>query len=565
MYQEHVHNFNRKKTKKFKLREWHIPSEVTSSLSVATVAYNLVQLYKTQVNTHTPETPLTLKSSIKDKCHQCKKVCCNPSMSVPIICSNISCKKLYCTKCLWNRYQEAYFDIKMKNCDWFCPNCRNICNCIDCNQQQCNAALLLKKNNVNEDYPFANYESPHVPSISDSRPLFKEYPLKKRCEFRLDMPDIIDVASLSLDNNNNNNDIMQEQQIVEEKQQIEQQQIVNIEEEKPKQEEQKEEDKQQEQIVTKEEEKETISVPEPMETEDNKPIEPVAVTLPVPSLPVPSLPVPLPQEDTKEEPKKEDLLLLPHHEGGVSVLDTLPNPLLVEEIEEYKPLPLEIPPIPDSTIPLPPIPSSDSTTMQQEPTGEISDSSSSSSDSAAEDEDLDEEDEDDESDSGSASSLEDYKERMKDMYQDFSGETHHHHGHHRHGHGRISNAYGNHYIDHKTTILVRNLSYTCTTSELGELFKNVGEIDQITIPLDRSTNKFKGYGFVKFKRRVDAENAIAKYHGSMFKDRIIELEWSKDKTNRKYSQDYNNFIAATDSMEFMEFDEHVKKTISIKI
>jgi hypothetical protein len=49
MYQEHVHNYNRKKTKKFKLREWHIPDEISSSTSVATVAYNLVQLYKSQV------------------------------------------------------------------------------------------------------------------------------------------------------------------------------------------------------------------------------------------------------------------------------------------------------------------------------------------------------------------------------------------------------------------------------------------------------------------------------------------------------------------------------------
>ncbi len=72
-------------------------------------------------------------------------------------------------------------------------------------------------------------------------------------------------------------------------------------------------------------------------------------------------------------------------------------------------------------------------------------------------------------------------------------------------------SYGHHEVDHKTTLLVRNLSYNCTCEDLGELFKTCGTIDQITIPLDKATNKLRGYGFIKFVRREDAEAAMARY------------------------------------------------------
>jgi hypothetical protein len=71
-------------------------------------------------------------------------------------------------------------------------------------------------------------------------------------------------------------------------------------------------------------------------------------------------------------------------------------------------------------------------------------------------------------------------------------------------------SYGRHEVDHKTTILVRNLNYNCSSEDLGELFKVCGPIEQITIPLDKGTNKLRGYGFIKFKRLEDAEVAMRK-------------------------------------------------------
>jgi RNA recognition motif-containing protein len=93
-----------------------------------------------------------------------------------------------------------------------------------------------------------------------------------------------------------------------------------------------------------------------------------------------------------------------------------------------------------------------------------------------------------------------------------------------------SNTYD---VDHYSTVLVRNLNYSCTTEDLGELFKTCGHIEQITIPVDKITGKLRGYGFVKYKSRVDAEQAMQKLNFRVLKDRVIELEWSMDKAQQR--------------------------------
>jgi len=91
----------------------------------------------------------------------------------------------------------------------------------------------------------------------------------------------------------------------------------------------------------------------------------------------------------------------------------------------------------------------------------------------------------------------------------------------------------NKYIDHYSTILVRNLSYGVSPEDLRDLFKLCGTIENVTIPTDKQTGKLKGYGFIKFAKRDDAVLAMEKYQSYLLKDRKIEIEWSVDKTIQK--------------------------------
>eukprot|EP01114_Cavostelium_apophysatum_P014622 TRINITY_DN3837_c0_g1_i4.p1 TRINITY_DN3837_c0_g1~~TRINITY_DN3837_c0_g1_i4.p1 ORF type:complete len:1236 (-),score=280.64 TRINITY_DN3837_c0_g1_i4:49-3756(-) len=76
------------------------------------------------------------------------------------------------------------------------------------------------------------------------------------------------------------------------------------------------------------------------------------------------------------------------------------------------------------------------------------------------------------------------------------------------------------------TVLVRNLSYQSTYDDVYKLLIQCGEIENLTTPLDKVTGKIRGYGFVRYARKQDAEEAIRRLSFTPFMDRTIELEWS---------------------------------------
>eukprot|EP00906_Rhabdomonas_costata_P027991 RCo039733 len=62
-------------------------------------------------------------------------------------------------------------------------------------------------------------------------------------------------------------------------------------------------------------------------------------------------------------------------------------------------------------------------------------------------------------------------------------------------------------------LMVNFLPPTWTSAELRGLFQQFGEIEECKVVMDRTTGNSKGYGFVKFVNRNDAENAMAQVQG----------------------------------------------------
>jgi len=66
--------------------------------------------------------------------------------------------------------------------------------------------------------------------------------------------------------------------------------------------------------------------------------------------------------------------------------------------------------------------------------------------------------------------------------------------------------------DRKTTcnIFIGNLPYTYTERDIADMFEQYGRLKRITIPLDNRTHNNKGFAFVEFENRRDAEDAYDK-------------------------------------------------------
>lgn len=74
-----------------------------------------------------------------------------------------------------------------------------------------------------------------------------------------------------------------------------------------------------------------------------------------------------------------------------------------------------------------------------------------------------------------------------------------------------------------TKLYVGNLSFDTTEARLRELFGQAGAIRSVTIPMDRATDRPRGFAFVEMETGADALNAIKMFDGREVDGRTIRV------------------------------------------
>jgi len=72
-------------------------------------------------------------------------------------------------------------------------------------------------------------------------------------------------------------------------------------------------------------------------------------------------------------------------------------------------------------------------------------------------------------------------------------------------------------------LFVGNLPYDVTEAELRAHFTAIGPLSSIALPTDRDTGKPRGFAFVEFRERADAEDAIRRLNNQAFKGRPLAV------------------------------------------
>ena len=83
-------------------------------------------------------------------------------------------------------------------------------------------------------------------------------------------------------------------------------------------------------------------------------------------------------------------------------------------------------------------------------------------------------------------------------------------------------------IDSQYKLYVGNIDYAATEAELASYFGQFGAVEFVNIPVNRYTGKARGFGFVSFISKEDAERAMS-LHGSEFKGRQIQVNFAKER------------------------------------
>jgi cold-inducible RNA-binding protein len=79
-------------------------------------------------------------------------------------------------------------------------------------------------------------------------------------------------------------------------------------------------------------------------------------------------------------------------------------------------------------------------------------------------------------------------------------------------------------------LYVGNLSYNTHDEDLREAFSKIGEVLSVTLIVDQTTGRSKGFGFVEMASDEDAEKAISTMNGTTFMDRTITVNEARPKT-----------------------------------
>ncbi|KAL9278583.1 putative transcription factor interactor and regulator CCHC(Zn) family [Arabidopsis thaliana] len=94
----------------------------------------------------------------------------------------------------------------------------------------------------------------------------------------------------------------------------------------------------------------------------------------------------------------------------------------------------------------------------------------------------------------------------------------------------------------ENSVRVTNLSEDTRGPDLMELFRPFGAVTRCHVAIDQKTSMSRGFGFVSFVSREDAQRAINKLNGYGYDNLILRVEWStpKPQLDPFSFADYNN-------------------------
>ena len=81
-------------------------------------------------------------------------------------------------------------------------------------------------------------------------------------------------------------------------------------------------------------------------------------------------------------------------------------------------------------------------------------------------------------------------------------------------------------------LFIGNLPYNATEEDIRTHFATVAPPTQIVRPLDRETGRARGFAFVEYGERAQAEEAIKRFDGQLFMGRPLAVSEARARDDR---------------------------------
>lgn len=81
------------------------------------------------------------------------------------------------------------------------------------------------------------------------------------------------------------------------------------------------------------------------------------------------------------------------------------------------------------------------------------------------------------------------------------------------------------------SIYVGNLDYAVEEDDLREVFNDYGKVKRVYLPVDRETQRKRGFGFVEMSNDEEEEKAIEALDGASWMGRDMKVNKARPRTN----------------------------------
>ncbi len=82
------------------------------------------------------------------------------------------------------------------------------------------------------------------------------------------------------------------------------------------------------------------------------------------------------------------------------------------------------------------------------------------------------------------------------------------------------------------SIFVGNLSYEISQEDLVDVFKEYGQVQRVHIPVDRETQRKRGFAFVEMESKAQETTAIEALDGAEWMGRSIKVNEAREREER---------------------------------
>ena len=91
-----------------------------------------------------------------------------------------------------------------------------------------------------------------------------------------------------------------------------------------------------------------------------------------------------------------------------------------------------------------------------------------------------------------------------------------------------------------TNIFVARLDYGVTQEELKNAFEQYGQVNKVSLAIDKETGKSKGFAFIEMKNEEEANAAIKGLDGFTMHGRQIAVKQAEDRSNGAPKREFNS-------------------------